>query len=94
MTFQPVANYVYGAVAEDHYGVDESISHTDGDRCQEAQLAPLISVGMPVEASTTMTQVIQISRAEHLTMTDGYVTGLCVRCISISMYPVYLLKQV
>lgn len=33
VTFQPVANYVYSAVAEDHYGVDESVSHTDVDRC-------------------------------------------------------------
>lgn len=57
VTFQPVANYVYSAVAEDHYGVDESISHTDVDRCREAQCAPHVSVVMLVEASTTTTQV-------------------------------------
>lgn len=94
VTFQPVVHHVYRAVAEDHYGVDESVSHTDVDRCQEAQCAPHMSVGMPVEASTTTTQVIQISRAEHVTVTDGYATGLRVHCTSISVYPVYLLKQV
>lgn len=58
VTFQPVANYVYRAVAEDQYGVDESISHTDVDRCLEAQCVPHMSVVMLVGASTTMTQVI------------------------------------
>lgn len=48
VTFKPAANYIYSAVAEDHYGVDELISHTDVDRCRETQCAPHVSIVMLV----------------------------------------------